>query len=51
MYLHFDKGGLNIVNIERKANALLLKHIQSLLDGHNAKWTHFAIYWIGLSLR
>ncbi|MES9882662.1 MAG: reverse transcriptase domain-containing protein [Sedimenticola sp.] len=51
MYLPYNKGGQNIVDIETKANALLLKHIQTLLDGHTAKWTYFTIYWIGLSLR
>lgn len=31
--------------------ALLLKHIQKIILGHEAIWVHFAKYWIGLNLR
>ena len=51
MYLHFKLGGQNIVNIDWKLKTLLLKHVQSLIAGNKAKWTYFAIYWIGMYLR
>jgi hypothetical protein len=43
-------GGLNIVNIEAKITAFHLQHLQKLITS-NAKWTYFAVYWIGLTLR
>ena len=51
IYLHFKLGGQNIVNIDLKLKTLLLKHIQSLIAGNKAKWTYFAIYWLGMYLR
>jgi hypothetical protein len=43
-------GGFNIVNIEAKITAFHLQHVHKLITSH-AKWTYFAVYWIGLSLR
>ena len=51
MYLPFKLGGQNLVNISLKLDCLLLKHIKHLITGCTAKWTFFAIYWIGLYLR
>ena len=51
LYKHYLKGGQNIVNISLKSKAFLLKHVQHLLNNCKAKWTYFAIYWIGLPLR
>lgn len=48
MYLPFKLGGQNLVNICLKLNCLLLKHIKNLISGCTAKWTFFAVYWIGL---
>lgn len=50
-YLPFKEGGLNIVNIELKLKSFLLNHVQQLINDREAKWTYFAIYWIGLFLR
>ncbi len=27
MYLPYNRGGQNLINIEKKANALILKHV------------------------
>ena len=51
MYLPYKNGGQNIVNIQRKLQAFTLKHMQALVKGSKAKWTYFAIYWVGLYLR
>ena len=51
LYLEFLKGGLNIPNFRLKCEALYLCHLQKLICNHNANWTYFARYWIGLQLR
>jgi hypothetical protein len=45
------QGGFNIVDIASKVSAFHLQHVQKLISSHNAKWTYFAIYWIGMTLR
>jgi hypothetical protein len=51
LYLCKNNGGFNLVNVECKAQSLLLKHLQCLVSNPTAKWTYFARYWIGLQLR
>lgn len=51
MQLPFCEGGQNITNIEHKLTAFLLKHIQDIIGNRQTKWKHFAVYWLGLSLR
>ena len=51
LYLDFAKGGLNIPNFKLKCEVLLLSHLQKLFFNHNAYWTYFARYWIGLQHR
>ena len=51
MYLPVKLGGQNVVNISLKLDCLHLKHIRDLINGCTAKWTYFAIYWIGLYLK
>ena len=51
MYLEFLKGGLNVPNFRLKCEALQLCHLQKLICNHDANWTHFARYWIGIQLR
>ena len=51
LYLDFNKGGLNIPCLKLKCESLYLTHLQKLITNHNAKWTYFAKYWIGMQLR
>ncbi|KAI8521375.1 hypothetical protein Bbelb_011290 [Branchiostoma belcheri] len=51
LYLPKEEGGLGLVSIQHKANALLLKSVKkALMDPHvpTSCYTH---YWLGLSLR
>ena len=50
-YLEFLNGGLNVPNFRLKFEALQLVHMQKLICNHDAYWTYFARYWIGLQLR
>jgi len=51
LYLPLSKGGLMVPNIKLKCNSFYLLHVSKLINNYNAPWTHFARYWIGLSLR
>lgn len=51
LYLPFNLGGQNLINISLKLDCLLLKHVINLISGSSAKWTFFATYWLGLYLR
>ena len=51
LYLEFNQGGLNIPCLKLKCESLYLSHLQKLINDHNAKWTYFAKYWIGMQLR
>ena len=51
LHNNFKDGGLNVVNIRIKLNALLIKHVLKLIKGNESKWTFFARYWIGIQLR
>ena len=51
LYLPFSEGGLNIPNIQLKCDAIYMTHLSKLVNGHDAIWTYFAKYWIGLQLR
>ena len=51
LYLPFSIGGLMVPNIKLKCNSFYLLHISKLINNYPAPWTHFAKYWIGLSLR
>ena len=48
-------GGINLVCIKTKCQALLIKHIFNLIamsfSEYSPKWMSFAIYWVGFSLR
>ena len=51
MYADYADGGMKIINIAEKLRAFHAKHIYQLIKGHKAKWTYFAIYWLGYKLR
>ena len=51
LYLDFNQGGLNVPCLKLKCHSLYLNHLQKLVNNHEAKWTYFAKYWIGLNLR
>lgn len=51
LYLEFLEGGLNVPNFRLKCEALYLSHLQKLINNHEAKWTYFARYWLGMYLR
>jgi len=53
LHLSPKEGGIGLVNIELKSKALKIMHIVRLVTHKNyvPKWVHFAIYWVGLSLR
>ena len=51
MYSGYAKGGMSIVNIAVKIDSFHVFHLYRLLKGHCAKWSFFAIYWLGLKLR
>ena len=51
LYLGFLNGGLNVPNLKLKCEALYLSHLQKLINNHDAKWTYFAKYWLGIQLR
>lgn len=51
LYLDFYEGGLNVPNLKLKCHSLYLSHLQKLINNHEAKWTYFAKYWVGLYLR
>ena len=50
-YLEFFNGGLNVPNFRLNFEALQLVHTQKLICNHDAYWTYFARYWIGLQIR
>ena len=51
LYLDFNQGGLNVPCLKLKCHSLYLNHLQKIVNNHEAKWTYFAKYWIGLQLR
>jgi len=51
LYKSVLDGGLGVIHILSKLQAFQLKHLKSLILGNSAKWTYFAKYWLGLSLR
>ena len=55
MYAPSNFGGVNVVCIKTKCEALLIKHIFNLISlstsEYNPKWMAFAIYWVGFGLR
>lgn len=51
LFNEFQKGGLNIVDIQTKLESLLVKQVLQLIKGTKAKWKYLAVYWIGLHLR
>jgi hypothetical protein len=51
LYKPILEGGLGVIHIQTKLQAFLLRHLQALINNSSAKWTYFAIYWLGLSLR
>ena len=51
LYLDFNQGGLNVPCVKLKCHSIYLNHLQKLINNHNANWTFFAKYWIGLQLR
>ena len=42
---------MSIVNIAVKIHYFHVFHLYRLLIGHCAKWSFFAIYWLGLKMR
>ena len=51
VYRNFLSGGLNLVHIGTKVQALHIKHIINYLACQNPKHSYFITYWLGLSLR
>ena len=51
LYLPFKEGGLNVPNILLKIHTLYLKHVQKIINNHEALWVYFAKYWISIQLR
>lgn len=51
LHLSYKKGGLNVPNLMLKMKSFQLSHIQKLLNNHDAMWTYFAKYWLGIRLR
>ena len=55
LYAPAKEGGINLVCIKTKCEALLIKHIFNLIafsySDYRPKWMAFSIYWIGLGLR
>ena len=51
VYLSKQLGGLNVINIELKLQALRLRHVQNIINNKDVKFVKFSIYWIGFSLR
>ena len=47
----YADGGLNIVDIKTKIEALFVKQVLQLIKEHRAKWTFLAVYWLGVHLR
>jgi len=50
VHLSFKDGGFSVVSVELKLLALRIKHIVNLFHTE-AKWSYFAIYWIGQYVR
>ena len=55
LYAPSNFGGINLVCIKTKCEALLIKHIFNLISlshsDYSPKWMAFTIYWIGFGLR
>ena len=51
LYLPFKSGGLNILSIKLKCESQYLTQINKIINNHDAIWTYFAKYWIGITLR
>ena len=51
MYLQKHSGGLGVVNIEYKLNALRLRHLSDIIEKRPVKFVNFSIYWVGFTLR
>ena len=44
-------GGISIMNIRIKLQALQIMHLKQFVYGTDAKWRHFTRYWVGMYLR
>ena len=55
LYAPSNCGGLNLVCVKTKCEALLIKHVFNLIafsfSEYSPKWMAFAVYWIGFGLR
>jgi exonuclease III len=51
MSLPPSAGGMGVVNIEQKLNALRLMHLRDFILGTSAKWFYFTRYFVGFHLR
>ena len=51
MMLHKQLGGVGIIDVQKKIEALRLSHIKSLLVSDHCKWKALAVYWFGFHLR
>ena len=50
-YLHYELGGLKVVNVALKCKALLAKSVVFITDSqYKAKWVHLARYFVGRAL-
>ena len=45
------RGGLGLTNIETKLQSLRCAHLHRFVTGCEAKWTEYAAFWAGLTLR
>jgi hypothetical protein len=51
VYNHWSKGGLGLFNVSNRIMAYQIKHLARLVNGIEANWRFFAIYYVGFSLR
>ncbi len=51
MYNKCINGGIGLINVKVKLQALLVVHLVKFIKGTDAKWSFFTRYWLGLYLR
>ena len=50
LYLEKGKGGLEVIDLDRKIKALSIKHVGNLLKREGNDWEYLALYWMKLKL-
>ena len=50
--LPFNRGGVNLVNVQIKVKSFQIKHILDLIQGSTSEeWKAFGRYWLGIRLK